>query len=81
MLHSSGALAVGQSFISEGILGTRFVGEIVKETHVGEFKAIVPKVTGRAYLTGFHQYVLDPDDPFQEGFSLADWSTQGGSRL
>ena len=81
VLHSSGALAVGQSFISEGILGTRFVGEIVKETHVGEFKAIVPKVTGRAYLTGFHQYVLDPDDPFPEGFSLADSSTQGGSRL
>ncbi len=81
VLHSSGALAVGQSFISEGILGTRFVGEIVKETQVGEFKAIVPKVTGRAYLTGFHQFVLDPDDPFPEGFSLGDRSIQGGSRL
>ena len=81
VLHSSGALAVGQSFVSEGILGTRFVGEILKETHVGEFKALVPKVTGRAYLTGFHQFVLEPDDPFPEGFSLGDVSIQGGSQL
>ncbi len=70
LLHARGDLAVGQSFVSESIIGTRFTGQIVDETRVGDFHAIVPAVTGRAHLTGFHQFVLDPDDPFPGGFSL-----------
>ena len=72
VLHARGELQVGQQFVSESIIGTRFTGQIMKETHVGEYQAIVPQVTGRAYLTGFHQFVLDLDDPFPHGFSLAD---------
>ena len=67
-----GELKVGQRFVSESIIGTRFIGQIVEETRVGEYPAIIPRVAGRAYLTGFHQFVLDPDDPFPHGFSLAN---------
>jgi proline racemase len=72
VLHARGELDVGQWFVSESIIGTRFTGQIVGETYVGGYRAIVPRVAGRAYLTGFHQFVLDPDDPFPHGFSLAD---------
>ena len=72
VLHARGELKVGQRFVSESIIGTRFIGQIVEETRVGGYQAIVPRVAGRAYLTGFHQFVLDPDDPFPHGFSLTD---------
>jgi len=73
VLHARGELEVGQRFASESIIGTRFNGQITGETRVGEYQAIVPRVAGRAYLTGFHQFVLDPDDPFPHGFSLTDF--------
>ena len=79
VLHARGDLAVGQRFISESIIGTRFVGQIVEETRVGGAQAIIPQVTGRAHLTGFHQFVLDPDDPFPGGFSLSDRAPAGGT--
>ncbi|NOR83902.1 MAG: proline racemase [Ardenticatenales bacterium] len=72
-LHARGQLQIAQSVISESIIGTRFTGQIVEETHVGRYPAIVPRVAGRAYLTGFHQFVLDPDDPFPHGFSLTEF--------
>ncbi len=77
LLHARGDLAVGQTFVSESIIGTRFTGHIVNETRVGDFQAIVPEVTGRAHLTGFHQFVLDPDDPFPGGFSLTGKGSEG----
>lgn len=72
VLHARGQMALGDRFISESIIGTRFQGQILAETRVGEQEAIVPRVVGRAHLTGFHQFVLDPDDPFQRGFSLSE---------
>jgi proline racemase len=72
VLHARGEFGLGDRFISESIIGTRFQGQILAETRVGEQKAIVPRVVGRAHLTGFHQFVLDPDDPFQRGFSLRE---------
>jgi proline racemase len=78
VLHARGELGVGQCFVSESIIGTRFVGQIVGETRVGEFPAIIPQVSGRAHVIGFHQFVLDPDDPFPSGFSLSDQSVEGG---
>ena len=44
---------------------------IAERSRAGDYRAVVPQVAGRAYLTGFHQFVLDPDDPFSKGFSLA----------
>jgi proline racemase len=72
VLHACGELKVGEQFISESIIGTRFTGQIVEETRVGEYPAIVPRIAGRAHLTGLHQFVLDPEDPFPRGFSLTD---------
>lgn len=68
--HAQGRLDVGESFVTESIIGTRFRGELVKETTVGDFPAVIPRITARAYLTGFHRFLLDPDDPFPAGFRL-----------
>ena len=76
VLCARGELKVGQWFVSESVIGTCFKGQIVGETHVGEFPAIVSQVTGRAYLTGLHQFVLDPEDPFPRGFSLPGIGTK-----
>ena len=69
--HARGCLAVGESFVTESIIGTRFTGECVAEATVGDFPAVIPRITGRAHLTGFHRFVLDADDPFPDGFRLA----------
>ena len=54
------------------MIGTRLVGRIVSRTTVGDTPAIVPAISGRAWITGIHQFVLDPDDPFPTGFRLPD---------
>ena len=69
-LHARKELAVGVDFVNESLLGTRFVGRLVKEVSVGEVRAVVPTITGRAWITGMAQYLLDPSDPFPEGFLL-----------
>ena len=69
-LHARGELAIGSPFVNESLIGTRFTGRLVEETRVGGLPAVVPEITGRAWLTGMGQYLLDPDDPFPAGFSL-----------
>ncbi len=69
-LHARGELAVGDSFVNESVIGTRFTGRIAAETTVGGRPAIVPEITGRAWITGMGQYLLDASDPFPSGFSL-----------
>ena len=69
-LHARGELAVGEDFVNESVLGTRFTGRIVEETTVAGLPAIVPEITGRAWITGMAQYLLAPDDPFPAGFRL-----------
>ncbi len=69
-LHARGELAVGEDFINESLLGTRFTGRLVTETTVGEVPAVVPTVTGSAWITGMGQYLLDSTDPFPRGFTL-----------
>jgi len=73
-LHARGEIGVGEDFVNESFIGTRFIGRIVEETTVGgggaQRPAVVPEITGRAWLTGTAQYHLDPDDPFPEGFQL-----------
>ena len=71
-LHAKGQLALNQDFRHEGILGTIFTGRLVRETELGPYKAVVPRLTGQAWITGFAQYVLDPDDPFPNGFTVGD---------
>lgn len=69
-LHAKGELELNTDFINESYIGSQFTGRLVEETTVGGMPAVVPTVTGRAWLTGTAQYFLDPSDPFPEGFSL-----------
>jgi proline racemase len=69
-LHARGELAVGDPFVNESVIGTRFTGRLVAETTVGGLPAVVPEVTGRAWITGMGQYLLDAEDPFPAGFVL-----------
>jgi proline racemase len=69
-LHARGALAAGTDFVNESVLGTRFTGRIVEETTVAGRPAVIPEITGRAWITGIGQYLLDPTDPFPAGFRL-----------
>ncbi len=71
-LHARGKLAVGQPFRHEGILGTVFTGRLVGETRVGDYPAVVPTITGSAWISGIGQYVVDAEDPFPEGFTVGD---------
>jgi proline racemase len=69
-LHARGEVDPGRSFVNESVLGTRFTGRIVATTDVGGRPAIVPEISGRAWVTGMGHYLLDPDDPFPAGFAL-----------
>jgi proline racemase len=65
-LHARGELALGEDFVNESVIGTRFTGRLVAEGPDG----VVPEITGRAWITGMSQYLLDDDDPFPSGFDL-----------
>ncbi|KPI03788.1 Proline racemase [Actinobacteria bacterium OV450] len=69
-LHARGLLELGADFVNESFIGTAFTGRLVGETTVGGLPAVVPTVTGRAWITGTAQYFLDPSDPFPGGFLL-----------
>lgn len=70
LLHQRGRLRVGDSMISEGLLGLSFLGRIAGETSVAGRPAILPEITGTAHLTGTSQFFFDPDDPLRDGFLL-----------
>jgi len=69
-LYAKGKLKMGEKFVHESILGTLFEAQIVEETKVGNLLAVIPEISGRAYVTGINQFVVDPDDPLKEGFLL-----------
>ena len=72
VLHARGELAVGEPFVHEGPLGTTFRARIVDTVEVDGREAIVPEISGQAWITGLANYVLDPTDPFPEGFTIGD---------
>ncbi|HEX4311189.1 MAG TPA: proline racemase family protein [Acidobacteriaceae bacterium] len=77
-LHAKGELALGEDFVHQGILGTRFTGRLIAEATIGPYRATVPTIRGRAWITGFAEYVLDPTDPFPQGFTVQDlWGNAG----
>ena len=69
-LHARGELATGAPFVNQSVIGTRFTGRVVEETTVAGRPAIIPEITGRAWVTGMGQYLLDAEDPFPAGFAL-----------
>lgn len=72
VMHARGQIATGETFIHESIIGTEFIGRVLETTTCGGKSAIRPAITGQAWITAFHQYVLDPTDPFPTGFRLGD---------
>lgn len=77
VMHAKGRLGLNQDFVHEGILGTTFTGRLIGTKPVGNYNGVVPTITGRAWITGIAQYVLDAEDPFPEGFTLGDlWAAE-----
>lgn len=69
-LWARGELALDTDFINESFIGSRFVGRLIAETTVEGIPAVIPTITGRAWVTGIGQYLLDPSDPFPTGFQF-----------
>ncbi len=68
--HARGALKIGEPLVVESILGTRFVGRVVRETTFGPHRAVIPEVTGSAWISGRAELWFDPADPLRDGFIL-----------
>ena len=72
VLNAKGLLKEGQRYIGRSIIESRFMGEIVGRTVVGNHAAIIPTITGRAWITGQSMLMLDPDDPYPAGYKISD---------
>ncbi|GAI32025.1 unnamed protein product, partial [marine sediment metagenome] len=69
-LYAKGELGLGETYVTESIIGSLFWGKLIEEVTVGSFRAVLPEVTGRAFITGIHNFVIDEDDPFKYGFQV-----------
>ncbi|KAJ4171408.1 hypothetical protein NW754_013176 [Fusarium falciforme] len=79
VLHARGLLKVGEVFKHRSIIGTEFISHIRGTTQVGDRQAVLPTIQGRAWISSYKQIVLDPTDPFPEGFRVGDqWHVSGG---
>ena len=72
VLHARGEMEVGDRLTARSLIGSTFSGTILCETTVGDRPAIVPEISGRGWITGMHQHMLDPSDPWPEGYRLTD---------
>ena len=72
ILHARGQMKIGDKLTGISIINSRFTGEIVRETTIDGRPAIVPSISGRAWITGTHQHMLDPADPWHDGYKLTD---------
>ncbi len=76
VLHAKGQLGLNEDFIHESLIGTLFTGRLIEETMLGSQKAVVPTIGGQGWITSISQYVLDPTDPFPQGFVVGDiWAS------
>ena len=71
-MHAKGQLGLDEEFRHEGILGTTWTGRLVEETDLAGVPAVVPTLSGTAWITGIAQYVVDAEDPFPEGYTVGD---------
>jgi trans-L-3-hydroxyproline dehydratase len=72
VLAARGQMAAGDRLVATSIIGSSFEGRIVGQAQVGGRPAILPEISGRAWITGVHQHMLDPDDPWPGGYRLSD---------
>jgi len=72
VLHTRGRMKAGDRLTARSVIGSTFAGRIVGETTVGGRPAILPEISGRGWITGIHQHMLDPSDPWPGGYRLSD---------
>jgi proline racemase len=72
VLHARGQLSVGQDYVNAGPMGTTFTGRIEDTTRVGDYPAIIPSLSGQGWIYGTSQMMLDPTDPFPNGYKIGD---------
>ena len=72
VMHARGQVAAGETFVHESVIGSRFLSSIDELTTVGPYPAVVPSVTGEAWITELCQVGYDPSDPFPTGYTLSD---------
>ncbi len=72
VLHAKGLLKEHQRYIGRSIIESRFIGEIVGMAKVGSLNAVIPTITGRAWITGQSTLMLDPEDPYPQGYKISD---------
>lgn len=80
LLHAKGQMKIGDRLTGVSIIGSEFQGQILGETRVGSFAAIRPQISGRAWVTGIHQHMLDPTDPWPQGYRVNDTWPQKKTR-
>lgn len=72
VLHARGQMGQGDRLTAVSLIRSEFSGRIVGTTQVGDIPAILPEISGRGWITGIHQHMLDPTDPWPEGYRLTD---------
>jgi trans-L-3-hydroxyproline dehydratase len=72
VLHAKGLMQVGDAYVGRSVIDSTFTGRIIGETTVGPHKAIIPQITGRAWIYGETKWVPNPDDPYAEGYKVSD---------
>lgn len=81
-LHARDELALNTAFVHESIIGTTFTGTLLDTTRLGGHEAVLPTISGRGWITGFSQLVLDETDPFPHGYTLGDlWGDEVASNV
>ncbi len=73
-LYAKGKLKLGETIVHESLIGRFFYGQLLREASVGGLKAVIPRISGTAHITGIQQFVIDPDDPLKYGFSFENYS-------
>jgi proline racemase len=72
VLHALGELGIGEEFVQQGPLDTTFRCQLLEKAEVGGYSAVIPEISGQAWITGYSEYVLDPTDPFPAGYRVGD---------
>ncbi len=80
ILYARGKVALGEPFVHESLIGTMLTGRVVEEAKVGDRTGIVPEISGRAFVTGYHEFIIAPDDPLKNGFLLGSTHAPDASK-
>jgi trans-L-3-hydroxyproline dehydratase len=72
VFHAKGLMQIGETYVGRSVIGSQFTGRIIGETTVGPYKAIIPQITGRAWIYGETTWMLDSNDPYTDGYKVSD---------